>query len=161
MIRWIPDQDDARGVDDLFAQGVDVRMERMSDGRYWLCIYDGSEEHHFDLAVPARSRTKIRAFAREPDRLAVAHTPVDNHNLWLLVLHEMRYAMGRKTSAPSTSADHVRQFWNAFSQPGREQLLREVHQALDIQDTFGRGLGDACDVQTWRELAAWMEAHRG
>lgn len=65
-LRWIPDQDDPNSVDDLFAEGVDVRLERMSDGYYWMMIRVDGEEHHFDLSVPKHSRTKVKAFARQP-----------------------------------------------------------------------------------------------
>jgi hypothetical protein len=66
--RWIPDHDDPDSVDDLFAKNVDVRLEQMSSGHYWLCIFVGDEEHHFDIV----SKRKIRAVARQPaqDQLA-------------------------------------------------------------------------------------------
>jgi len=66
-LRWIPDHDDPDSVDDLFAKGVDFRMERMSNGYYWMAIYlaDGTE-HHFDLT----SKRKIVAFPRQPAPLS-------------------------------------------------------------------------------------------
>lgn len=85
------------------------------------------------------------------------HTSVDNHNLWLLVLHEMRYAMGRMTSAPSTSANHVRQFWGAFDSQQRDHLFVELREACGGK----RSLGHECDERVWVELLAWMEANRG
>lgn len=71
-LRWIPDQDDPNSVDDLFARNVDFRMERMSDGHYWMCIYVGDEQHHFNVTVPERSRTKIQAIAWQPAPRAIA-----------------------------------------------------------------------------------------
>lgn len=95
--------------------------------------------------------------AKHPGERLVA---VDHHTLWLLVLSDVRYSMGRASSAPTTASGNVRRFWSAFTTPQREQLLREVKQALHIEDNWSPRLGMSCDVQTWRELAAWMEAHQ-
>jgi hypothetical protein len=79
----------------------------------------------------------------------------------MLVLSDVRYSMGRVSTAPSVASAHVHAFWSAFTVEQRDQLIREVKQALHLNDAWGTSLGMACDVATWRELAAWMEANRG
>lgn len=61
-IRWKPDHDDPNSVDDLFANGAHVHLERMSNTHYWLGITIDGVTHHFDL----HSKRKIVAFPRQP-----------------------------------------------------------------------------------------------
>jgi hypothetical protein len=58
-----PDEDDADSVDDLFAKGVDVHLERMDDRYYWLGLTPiGGETVHIDISQtkshPMRARIR-------------------------------------------------------------------------------------------------------
>ena len=46
-LSWQPDRDDKHSIDDLFAEGCSVHLERMDNGFYWMGIYcaDGREIH--------------------------------------------------------------------------------------------------------------------
>lgn len=58
ITKVLPDHDDADSVDDLFARGVDVHLERMDDHYYWLGITPmiGGETVHIDIS---QEKTKL------------------------------------------------------------------------------------------------------
>ena len=61
-----------------------------------------------------------------------------------------RYALGRRSYAPSLVADELRRVWRELPASAHELILREIRAEKD--------LGDKCDADTWLSLAEWAEA---
>lgn len=60
-----------------------------------------------------------------------------------------RYALGRKSTAPSHMALLLKRRWNRLAPWTHTQIHREIAIALDRGDA-----GDQCDVETWRSILA-------
>lgn len=84
---------------------------------------------------------------------------VPSHHLFTMVLAYVRYAMGRMSTAPSTASELVRVYWLHLSAQEREQLTREVFDALAVCERNGETLGHRCDHETWTSLCTWMRDH--
>lgn len=78
-VRWIADHDDPESVDDLFVRNAtQLRMERMSDGAYWLMFEVDGVQYTIDLYVKNGSRkdgTKRRLVAFNRGDLPPAGAP--------------------------------------------------------------------------------------
>jgi hypothetical protein len=74
------------------------------------------------------------------------------HLSWLL-LTSMRYAIGRRTYAPSYTAEIIRKHWGDISAESRALLLRDLDGEIKARGSY---LGDPCDVATWTALYQWM-----
>ncbi len=60
-----------------------------------------------------------------------------------------RYALGRRTAAPSLVVAELKRQWPQITERTRQQIQR------DIEDAIERGeAGDSCDLETWREVLA-------
>lgn len=91
---------------------------------------------------------------------------VDAHSLGSLCIYATRYALGRRSTAPGTVADVVRQCWASLDHRDRLTLLRDLREAIadddrwldgpEPRDPWSRPLGGECDSRTWRDLLAWM-----
>lgn len=82
---------------------------------------------------------------------ASADVLVDQSTMVCLVIHSFRYALGRRSTAPSTAADHVRRFHAILPAWVRAQIVHDIERDIRV------GLaGDRCDVEMWRELAVWL-----
>lgn len=75
--------------------------------------------------------------------------PLTPDAAWPLLLHSVRYAVGRRSTAPSTTADLVRRYWRLLTREQVAQIVREIREE--------KYLGDSCDVATWTELCEWLE----
>lgn len=60
-LRWLSDPSDEMDVDDLFANGANVHLERMSNTHVWIGITVGDRTFHVDI----HSKRKIGVFARD------------------------------------------------------------------------------------------------
>lgn len=96
---------------------------------------------------------KRKAKARRPRAGCI---DVPEHEVWLLVLSFVRYAMGRRSTAPHLAVDFVRQYFFYFNAQERSQLERELAMELDRSERLGKFLGDKIDDDAWRKLQAWM-----
>lgn len=86
-----------------------------------------------------------------------------DHLGWLL-LCSMRYAIGRRTYAPSMTCDIIREHWKKLQQKDRDLLQRDLKEQVLYADKYdpergiaGKWLGSACDEKTWRDMLVWME----
>jgi len=75
--------------------------------------------------------------------------PLTRDAAWPLLLHSVRYAVGRRSTAPSTTADLVRRYWRLLLPEQVAQIVREIREE--------RYLGDECDARTWTEMCEWLE----
>lgn len=83
---------------------------------------------------------------------------VNQHDLWIMVLNYVRYAMGRMSTAPSTAADFVRTYWAAFRPDERAQIRDEIRTEIERYARNGQTLGHDCDHRIWVNLLAWCDA---
>ncbi len=84
---------------------------------------------------------------------------VNQHDLWIMVLSYVRYAMGRMSTAPSTAADFVRSYWSAFGPAERAQIRDEIRYELARVARTGGLLGMDCDHRIWVNLLAWCDVN--
>jgi hypothetical protein len=84
-------------------------------------------------------------------------TPVSTEHLWPLLLHTVRYSMGRQSTAPSTAAELVRCYSSALMLEQRVQIADEIKTEIVRAERHGGYLGADCDHKTWLELVAWLE----
>lgn len=94
--------------------------------------------------------------------LPPGHVAVCAHDLWIMLLTETRYSMGRMSTAPVTCQDHLRAYAPACDARGIDQIRHEVERELQIHDDevartgASKYLGWGCDVQTWREAVEML-----
>lgn len=72
-----------------------------------------------------------------------------------IVFFAFRYALGRRTGAPTLVAAFIQSRFAAFTPDTLEQMVREIEQA----DHIGL-LGDAIDKRTWMDLVKDIKKHR-
>lgn len=83
---------------------------------------------------------------------------VDRHELGILLLQSLRYALGRRSTAPGETADMIKTYWQNIEPQFRGFLLRDLREEIERHERSpGLGvLGDSCDERTWRDLLTWM-----
>lgn len=85
-------------------------------------------------------------------------TTVNNRHLWIMVTGYVRYAMGRRSTAPSEAEEMTRTYWHAFADVEQAQLREEIRREVQHDDAHPGHLGHECDRRLWRALLAWCEA---
>jgi hypothetical protein len=85
-------------------------------------------------------------------------------NIGRLLLNDLRYSMGRCSTAPHSCSEGIRQLWHMCDAAHRRFMLRDLREQFEMWERTDRQcpgvLGDDCDVQTWSELLAWMKEQR-
>ena len=66
-----------------------------------------------------------------------------------VVLCAFRYALGRKTSAPSMVIETIKGNIDAFDKWQLELMIKEIGESKD--------LGMACDIEEWLGFKGWLE----
>jgi hypothetical protein len=64
-----------------------------------------------------------------------------------ILFFAMRYALGRKTGAPSIVVDKIEEVWSSIRPYTRAMMHREISHAI----LHGEA-GDPCDVETWSRV---------
>ena len=67
----------------------------------------------------------------------------------VIVLCAFRYALGRKTSAPSMVIETIKENIDAFDKWQLELMVKEIGESKD--------LGMACDIEEWLGFKSWLE----
>lgn len=62
----------------------------------------------------------------------------------LILLFAFRYALGRRTMAPSIVANELKDNWHLLTDFDKEKIKEEIYEHQD--------LGMSCDVETWNEI---------
>lgn len=62
----------------------------------------------------------------------------------MILFCAFRYALGRRTSAPSLVAEEIMKNMDSISAYGKRQMIKEIGEALS--------LGDECDKMVWLSL---------
>lgn len=84
-------------------------------------------------------------------------------DLSLLAHYAMRYALGRRSTAPSDVCAALRRQWPDIDPGTRDLIASDIDDAAkrDRQaEHYGwkyRRLGDACDRRTWLDFREWMD----
>lgn len=90
-------------------------------------------------------------------------TGIDRHDLGILLLHSLRYSVGRMSTAPSTTSDLIRNYARAIPDADLGLILRDLREEIRLDRlsaAFGRSaLGHDCDRRTWVELESWLSEH--
>jgi len=73
----------------------------------------------------------------------------------VIIMYAFRYALGRKTGAPSTISAAILRNIDEFKEWELTQIIKEI---LDHKDYWG-SLGDACDEEVWRDLINSINIH--
>jgi hypothetical protein len=71
-----------------------------------------------------------------------------------LILHDVRYCLGRLTWVPAECCARVRKFWGQMSPERRTIVARDVNEHIDRRARMGQP-ARGC----WVGLSAWMEAN--
>ncbi len=66
------------------------------------------------------------------------------------IVFAFRYALGRRSTAPSHVIAVLWQHWMAFAPYTQHQIQREIAIAIARGDG-----GDQCDMDAWREVLTW------
>ena len=67
----------------------------------------------------------------------------------VIVLCAFRYALGRKTSAPSMVIETIKENIDAFDKWQLELIIKEIGECKD--------LGMACDIEEWLGFRTWLK----
>jgi len=88
--------------------------------------------------------------------------PVAPEHLRTLLLGYVRYAMGRRSAAPSMACEMVRCYADQIHPADLWQIRQEVQDELDrhTEDPEFGLLGDDCDVTEWQRLVRWIEGRQ-
>jgi hypothetical protein len=70
----------------------------------------------------------------------------------------VRYALGRRTYAPSECLEFLVAYGASVPQATRDMLRAEVAEVLARCEVRGTTLGDRCGHETWRAFLARLEA---
>lgn len=84
----------------------------------------------------------------------MADVPVRRDHLRLLLFYAIRYALGRRSTAPSEVGHLVRRHVGVLSLRDRAQLADEIDTAPSLGD-------ERIDAPGWRELASWLRKEAG
>ena len=80
---------------------------------------------------------------------------IEQPTLDSLILHDVRYALGRQTWVPGECCVRVRKFWISMSPNMRVIVARDVREYLDRMSHTGQSVRGC-----WIDLVGWMEDGR-
>ena len=73
----------------------------------------------------------------------------------VIIMYAFRYALGRKTGAPSTICEAILRNITSFKEWELTQITKEI---LEHEEYFGT-LGDDCDKEVWYHLIETINNH--
>lgn len=68
-----------------------------------------------------------------------------------ILVYAFRYALGRRTTAPSAVAVNITRNIKVLTRHDIEQMVREIGECAATDD-----LGSPCDVDTWQDLKEYL-----
>ena len=81
----------------------------------------------------------------------------DPCDVWQLLLHDVRYALHRMSSAPTTAQHHVLTYRGGLTTQQLRQIRDEVATEIRIAENGGRLVGMRCDHDGWRAFVATLD----
>lgn len=82
---------------------------------------------------------------------------IENFHLWIMLCGYARYAMGRRSTAPSMAHDMIKQYGKQLSAQQLVQLRREIKEELETYERANRTCGDECDHNTWKAVVMSLD----
>ena len=73
----------------------------------------------------------------------------------VILMYAFRYALGRKTGAPSTISTEIRRNINSFKEWELKQIIKEILEHEEYYDS----LGDDVDKIEWYSLVNTIDNH--
>ena len=80
-------------------------------------------------------------------------------DLSFLLVSALRYAMGRASTAPSSTDGLIRKCWPEIPEGQRDVIIRDLSEELARAEDKWTTLGHQCDHDMWSRLLAWCRAH--
>ena len=80
---------------------------------------------------------------------------VTQPELITMLVMSFRYALGRRSTAPSAVSDLLRTYGSILPDWQKEQIAKDISSAIE-----GGLAGDTCDERTWREVRERMLGDR-
>jgi hypothetical protein len=84
------------------------------------------------------------------------HCLLTADQLGLMMLQSVRYALGRRTSAPGNTKTAVTCAWSAIPKRWQDCIDRDVRGEIERAECAGNTVGDRCDHETWVDLRDWI-----
>lgn len=82
----------------------------------------------------------------------------NGHDIGSMLLWSLRYALGRRSTAPGSVAQCIQRYWHLSDDAHRGYLFRDLVQEVRRawHGCMPEVLGDECDRWTWIHLLWWM-----
>lgn len=81
---------------------------------------------------------------------------IEKKNDLYIVFFAFRYALGRKTAAPSIAIGTIKEVWDSFPIQDKEQLLYETSQYCDRELGRTVSVGDWEIDNEWYQFKSWL-----
>lgn len=78
-----------------------------------------------------------------------------------MMLQATRYALGRRTTAPSDTSSAIVCAWRAIPPYWQDLIERDLRDEIQRAEQRGEYVGDECDYRTWTNLLDWIGELRG
>jgi hypothetical protein len=76
--------------------------------------------------------------------------PVDNEELWVMLMSTVRYALGRKDGLATDVVEYSVKFFPRLRRSERRQIIDEIDRALALANANAKPLGDDYSEQVWK-----------
>jgi len=86
---------------------------------------------------------------------------VSPRDVWLLLLSQVRYALGRSTYIVGCTYDAYHRYKGSLRRAQRLQIAQEIEAQLHLDESHGRTTGMKCDHDVWKRLVADIRREEG
>lgn len=81
---------------------------------------------------------------------------ITHDDLFLLLVGQVRYSLGRSSYIVGVACEQVRRYWRHLDAGEREIVQRDVVEELARYERMGRSCGMDMDHAEWMRLVGWM-----
>lgn len=74
---------------------------------------------------------------------------INQHDIWILLSGFIRYALGRRSTAPGSAYDLVVKYCHHLETWQLNQIYKEIKRELEIAEDHYKTVGDQCDHDVW------------
>lgn len=82
---------------------------------------------------------------------------IGDHDLWLMLMSTLRYAMGRRSYITGSTAGLIKKYAYTLNEGQLQQVQKEVIEEIQRANALGHTLGDQMDEDMWRAFISWTE----
>ena len=79
-----------------------------------------------------------------------------DYDLRDIVISAVRYALGRRTMAPSSTTEYIMKHSELVNDRVKQVLLRDLKEYFSYWE-IGKQIDDRCDYDTWLLFKKWLE----